>query len=119
MVVVDVFSRFCWAAPVETKNAEATTKAFEEILLESRRKPSELDTDGGIEFTGGTFEPFLEGNEILRKVLVLGHTNALAAINPLVKSLKEKPLKLVKYQAEDGSQNFARTQPCWHTAVLL
>ena len=88
LVVVDVFSRFCWAAPVETKNAEATTKAFEEILLESRRKPSELDADGGVEFTGGTFEPFLEGNEILRKVRAPGQANALSVINLLVKRLR-------------------------------
>ena len=111
--------RRCWAVPAETKNAEATTKAFEDILLENRRKPSELDTDGGIGFTGGTFELFLGGNEIFRKVRAPGHANALAVINPFVRSLKEKPSNLVKNRAEDGSLNFARTQPCWHTAALL
>jgi hypothetical protein len=64
LVVVHVFPRFCWALPVETKNTGATTKAFVEILRESSRKPQELDADGGIEFTGGAFEPFVESKEI-------------------------------------------------------
>lgn len=63
-VVVVLVSRFCWALPLETENTGATTKAFEEILRESSRKPWELDADGGIEFTGGAFEPFLESKEI-------------------------------------------------------
>ena len=48
-----------------------------------------------------------------------GHANALAVISALAKSLKEKPLKLVRDLAEDGSQKRARMQPCWPTAVVL
>jgi hypothetical protein len=33
---------------------------------------------------------------------VPGHANALAVISALAKSLKEKPLKLVRDLAEDG-----------------
>ena len=62
--VVDVFSRFLWALPLETENSGATTQAVEEILRESSRNPWKLDTDGGVEFTGGAFEPFLESKEI-------------------------------------------------------
>ena len=108
LVVVDIFSRFCWAVPMETKSAEATTKALEGILRESGRKPSELDTDGGLEFTGATFESFLEGKEILHKVRAPGHANALAVVDVVIKSLKEK---LVKDMAEDGSQNWAQFLP--------
>ena len=48
-----------------------------------------------------------------------GHANALAVISALAKSLKEKPLKLVRDLAEDGSQKRARMQPCWPAAVVL
>ena len=107
LVVVDVFSRFAWAVPMETKSAEATAKAFGSIL-ESGRKPSELDTDGGLEFSGGTFEAFLEGKDISHKIRAPGHVNALAVVDVFIKTLKET---LVKDLAEDGSQNWIQFLP--------
>ena len=49
VLVVDVFSRFAWAIPMESKTTEAVVEAFEGILR-TGRKPSEVDTDGGLEF---------------------------------------------------------------------
>ena len=107
-MVVDIFSRFAWAIPMETKSAEATAKAFDEILRESGRKPSELDTDGGLEFSGGTFESFLEGKDIAHKIRSPGHANALAVVDVFIKTLKET---LAKDLAEDGSRNWIQFLP--------
>ena len=59
LVVVDVFSRFAWAIPMESKTIEATTIAFDGIMRESGRRPLEVDTDGGLEF-GPKFTSFLQ-----------------------------------------------------------
>ena len=50
LVVVEVFSRFVWAIPMENKTIETTVHAFKGIMRESGRKPSEVDTEGGLEF---------------------------------------------------------------------
>ncbi len=58
LVVVDVFSRYAWAVPMESKTTEEGVKTFEGILRGSGRKPFEVDTDGGLEF-GARFTSFL------------------------------------------------------------
>jgi hypothetical protein len=50
LVAVDVFSRLCWAIPMENKSQESTLKALEGIMRVSGRKPTEVDTDGGLEY---------------------------------------------------------------------
>ncbi len=102
LVVVDVFSRFAWAMPMESKSLEATISAFDGLMRESGRKPSEVDTDGGLEFSA-KFTSFLEGKEIAHKTRPPGQTNALAVVDAVIQSLKET---LVKDMAEDGSQNW-------------
>ena len=47
LVVVDVFSRFAWAIPMKSKSQEDTANAFDDILEETGRRPSKVDTDGG------------------------------------------------------------------------
>ena len=101
LVVVDVFSRFAWAVPMESKTIEATTNAFEGIMRESGRKPSEVDTDGGLEF-GAKFTSFLEEKKIAHKKRPPGQSNALAVVDAVIKRLKET---LVKDLAEEGSQD--------------
>ena len=51
LIVQDIFSRFLWAVPLTTK--ALTTNAFESLL--GGRKPRELNTDKGSEFTSREF----------------------------------------------------------------
>ena len=43
LVVVDVFSRFMWTIPTESKSLETTIGTFDGLLRDSGRKPSEVN----------------------------------------------------------------------------
>jgi hypothetical protein len=50
LIVQDIFSREIWTAALPEINAASVAKAFRSILTKSRRRPRELNTDGGGEF---------------------------------------------------------------------
>ena len=63
LLVVDIFSRFAYAEPLETKTSEEVAAAFQRILKrvrtnrvkgkQSTGRPTEVPTDSGNEFKGG------------------------------------------------------------------
>ena len=59
LMVVDVFTRFLWAVPMEDKAGETVADAFEAVLRTNGGGPAEVDTLGGTEF-GATFDALLE-----------------------------------------------------------
>ena len=107
LVVVDVFSRFAWAVPMESKSTESAINAFGGILRATGRKPSEVDSDGGLEF-GPAFTSFLEQKKIAHVTRTPYHVNALAVVDAVIKRLKET---LLQELAEDGSQNWVQFLP--------
>ena len=64
LLVQDIFSRFLWAVPLVSKSR--TREAFESILGE--RKPRELNTDKGTEFTSRDFQAMLERHGIQHRL---------------------------------------------------
>ena len=64
LVVIDTFSKFSWLKHLKSKSMQETTKAFEDILRESNRTPSSLNTDNGTEFIGTTFQLMLKKHKI-------------------------------------------------------
>ena len=58
LIVQDIFSRFLWAEPISSKTQ--VRRAFEDILDKSGRKPRELNTDKGTEFTSREFQTMLD-----------------------------------------------------------
>ena len=106
LVVVDVFSRFAWAIPMENKTTEVVVNALEGIMR-GGRKPSEVDTDGGLEF-GARFTSFLEGKKIAHKKRLPSQPNGLAVVDAVIKRLKET---LVKDLAEEGTQDWIKFLP--------
>ena len=66
LLVVDIFSRFAYAEPLETKTSEEVAAAFERILKRvktnrvtgkrSSARPTEVSTDSGNEFKGAFSE---------------------------------------------------------------
>lgn len=47
LTVIDCFSKYAFARPVKTKQADQVAKAFEDILSMSNRKPLMLQSDKG------------------------------------------------------------------------
>ena len=64
LVVVDVFSKYCYLRALKTKNALATILAFGDILLESKRAPQIVQTDRGTEFTNNMAQAFFKRHHI-------------------------------------------------------
>ena len=64
LVIIDNFSKFGWTIPLKNKNAQTIKDSFENILINSKRKPNLNVTDCGKEFYKNIFQDFLNKNNI-------------------------------------------------------
>jgi hypothetical protein len=64
LCVIDIFSKFAWVKPLKNKNSASMIRAFSQILKQSSRKPSRLQTDKGTEFLSSKFQALLRKNKI-------------------------------------------------------
>ena len=64
LVIIDNFSKFGWTIPLKNKNAQTINDSFENILINSKRKPNLIETDRGKEFYNNIFQDFLNKNNI-------------------------------------------------------
>ena len=59
--VIDVFSKFAWAIPVHSKDANATTAAVGQgLTVANPRHPQRLQTDKGKEFNNSDFQALMK-----------------------------------------------------------
>ena len=63
-VIIDNFSKFGWTVPIQNKNAQTIKDSFENILINSKRKPKLIESDRGKEFYNYIFQDFLNKNNI-------------------------------------------------------
>ena len=63
-VIIDNFSKYGWTVPLKNKNAHTIKESFENILINSKRKPGLIETDRGKEFYNNIFQDFLNKNNI-------------------------------------------------------
>ena len=99
LVVTDVFSRFVWAVPLKDKSQNTVTTAFRGILTSSGRKPGEVDSDGGAEFTG-PFDKLLLEKGIAHRTKNTKQINSLAVVDAAIKKLKDT---MKQEMAESGT----------------
>ena len=64
LVVIDNFSKYDWTLPLKNKNALTLKDSFENILINSKRKPNLIESDRGKEFYNNIFQDFLNKNDI-------------------------------------------------------
>ena len=64
LVTRDNFSKYGWAVPLKNKNAQTIKDSFENILINSKRKPNLIESDRGKEFYNNIFQDFLNKNNI-------------------------------------------------------
>ena len=64
LVTIDNFSKFGWTIPLKNKNAQTIKNSFENILINSKRKPNLVESDRGKEFYNNIFQDFLNKNNI-------------------------------------------------------
>jgi len=63
-LVIDTFSKFLFAVPLRTKQAEEVIKSFEYILKKSKRKPEKIHSDKGSEYISVKTKEFFVKNNI-------------------------------------------------------
>uniref|UniRef100_A0ABD2W2B8 Integrase catalytic domain-containing protein n=1 Tax=Trichogramma kaykai TaxID=54128 RepID=A0ABD2W2B8_9HYME len=59
LTVIDVFSKYSWAVPVKSENAEYVTNAMSTIL-NNKISPKNLQTDNGKEFYNSNFQNLIK-----------------------------------------------------------
>lgn len=59
LTVIDIFSKYAWAIPLKTKNAQDVTAAMKSIL-EQNRQPKNLHVDQGKEFYNKDFKTLMK-----------------------------------------------------------
>ena len=65
LTVIDIFSRHAWAVPVKNKTGVCIKKAFHQIFKQSKRKPLQLQTDKGREFTNSIVQEYLKKQNVI------------------------------------------------------
>lgn len=98
LVVIDCFSKYAWAKPIKSKNKFDVTRAFEDILLSSRKKPVNLQTDKGTEFYNNTFQMFMKKHNINHYSSF--STKKASIVERLIRTLKNQ---LYKYFSLNGN----------------
>ena len=94
----DIFSRYVWAEPIAKKTQ--VRRAFEDILNKSQRKPRELNTDLGTEFTSREFQTMLARRGIHHRGKV--GLNDIATIDRAMGTIKEMLAKRGADEAAGG-----------------
>lgn len=64
LTIIDIFSKYAWAIPIKSKSSSDVTKAFQNVLETSSRKPRYVQSDKGKEFLNTTFQKMLTINGI-------------------------------------------------------
>ena len=103
LVVQDVFSRRVFAEPLAVNSPETVAAAFGRIV-EKHGKPSELDTDGGPEFTTRQFPKLIERLGTAHVVKDTQDRNAIATVDRAIATLK---VSLKKVLSKLGSRDWA------------
>ena len=64
LVIIDNFSKYGWTVPLKIKNALTIKDSFENIIINSKRKPNIIESDRGKEFYNNIFQEFINKNNI-------------------------------------------------------
>ena len=93
LVVIDNFSKFVWTIPLKNKNAQTIKISFENILIDSKRKPNLIESDCGKQFYNNIFQDFLNKNDIKlhSRNTLLGAVFA-ERFNRTIRNLLKKPV---------------------------
>ena len=63
--VIDIFSKYDWVIPLKDKKGISIVNAFQELLLNSERKPNKIWVAKRSEFYNNSFKKWLQDNDIV------------------------------------------------------
>lgn len=97
LVVIDTFSKFLWVRPVRNKSAKTVAETFEAILLQSGRKPNNINTDKGTEFVNSIFAKLLGDQNIHFYTAQNPDTKACFA-ERVIRTIKERVFRYLTHK---------------------
>jgi transposase InsO family protein len=86
LVVMDVFTRFAWVTPINTKSAEETADAFNSVVAPVMR-PRTLISDNGSEFKNRVFDEMCKAMAIKHKFCIPHHPQSDGMVERFNRSL--------------------------------
>ena len=86
LIVIDIFSRHLWVVPLQNKSSSSMTEAFKVIFQQTARRPKNLRTDKGTEFT----------NRAVKKLLKSENINAYTTKNETKANYAERVIRTLK-----------------------
>lgn len=93
LVLIDILSRFCWAAPLKSLTGKETAEALKTLLT---RPPKHLRTDGGSEYINSNVKVYLSSKQI-KHIQTLNETKANFA-ERLIQTIKNKIIKYLDFK---------------------
>jgi hypothetical protein len=66
LTVMDIYTRYAWAIPMKSKSADDVLDAFRKVINGSKRMPSKIWVDEGLEFYNVKMTKYLGDNGIVR-----------------------------------------------------
>ena len=100
LTIIDVFSKFAWAIQLKDKKGTSITNAFNNIVINDKRKPEYLWVDKGSEFYNNTFKEWLKKNDI--KMYSTFNEGKAVVIERFNRTLKNKMYK--QFTAKGNTQ---------------
>ncbi len=101
LVAIDIFSRFAYGQPVQSKQGSDMVKAVEDILS-GPRKPHSVRTDRGMEFRSKEFNKHLKRHDIHHRYALNTETKANYA-ERVIKTIKHK---LFRYLLKHNTKRY-------------
>lgn len=99
LVVIDCFTKYVWAAPLQNKRSQTTTTAFRKILEQSGQIPKIVNCDRGGEFNSAVFNAYLKTKGIQLNFPYIQSKQKASFVERVIRTIKTK---IYKYFTSKG-----------------
>ena len=94
-VILDNYSKYLWAIPLNNKHSQTITNDFSNILTTSKRKLLKIESDRRTDFCNGIFQNFLKLKNIRHYSRFTDRgPNIAERVSRTIRNLLKKPTNL-------------------------
>ncbi len=108
LVAVNVFDRYMYALPLETKEPKEVLEALAKLITTAAKKPKLISSDDGLEFKGPV-SAYLTRRGIAQKFKATSDVNGLGLIDKAIQSLKVRLAEATTVAGKTWVSELART----------
>ena len=101
LCVIDIISKYAWVIPLKDKKGISITKAFQNNLKESNRKPNKIWVDKGSEFCNRSMKSWLEKKNDIEMYSTYNEGKSVVA-ERFIRTLKNKIYKYMTSISKNG-----------------